>query len=75
MGVKITFGLQENHIKRIKECSKHYDNFLEDGDTLEPGWMEYDKYFWEKLGEEFGWEAFTLSLYWFRYKNNKNGNK
>lgn len=66
-GIKITFGLQPNHIEKVESELARWDAMLEEGDSLEPGWRKYDKYFWDKLGVEFGWCPFTLALYYFRY--------
>lgn len=68
MGIKMTFGLQPNHIKRIEEYSAYWDSIRTEEDvTLIDGWIKYDVNFWRELGKEFGWDPFTLALYYFRY--------
>lgn len=71
MAVKITFGIQPNMLKRIEEVSKYWDDIRKEGDEdfLEAGWIRYDRHFWEKLGEEFGWCPFTLALHYFKHLN------
>lgn len=69
--IKITFGIQEKHIQRIEELSAYWDNARENDDkeVLKDGWIKYDRSFWIKLGEEFGWEPLTLALYYFKNKD------
>jgi len=59
--------------KRIEEVSAQYDSARseESKQTLEDGWILYERSFWERRGEEFGWEALALALRYFRYKNSK----
>lgn len=66
--VKITFGLQPNQIKRIESEINRWDLYLEEDEKyLRKGWIKYDLDFWRKLGDEFGWESFTLALYYFEH--------
>lgn len=69
--IKITFGIQPKMLKRIEELSKYWDDVRDrdDKDSLPDGWIKYDRSFWEKLGEEFGWEPLTLTLHYFKHLN------
>ncbi|HAY3553800.1 MULTISPECIES: hypothetical protein [Weeksellaceae] len=71
--IKMTFGIQQKHIERIEEVSAQYDSYRseESKQTLEDGWILYERSFWERRGEEFGWEALALALAYFKYKINK----
>lgn len=65
--VKITFGLQEHHLKRIDEERVRWNNIeITMTETVD---MIYATHFWEKLGKEFGWHPFSLALYYFQYLN------
>lgn len=66
-GARITFGIQPHHIERIESEVKRWDSMLDEGDSLSPGWIKYDKNFWESRGKEFGWEPLTLALSYFEY--------
>ena len=57
--VKVTFGLQQHHIKAIEAELERFGNREIDA--------KYVKYVWEKLGKELAWEPFTLALYYFEY--------
>ena len=57
--VKVTFGLQPQHIKAIEAELERFGNREIDA--------KYVKYVWEKLGKELAWEPFTLALYYFEY--------
>lgn len=65
--VIMTFGLQEQHIKKIEEDIKRFDEMIEEGDSLCLGWRKFDASFWEKWGKEFGWQPLTLALHYFNY--------
>lgn len=70
-GLKVTFGLQPNHIERIESEIKRWDSYLkEDEDGLKLGWIKYDYNFWENLGKEFGWMPLALALSYFEYLEN-----
>ena len=58
-GSKVTFGLQDHHIKAIESELERFGNREIDA--------KYVKYIWEKLGKELSWEPFTLALYYFEY--------
>ena len=72
--VRITFGIQPDHIERIESESARWDGMIEEGDSLTKGWRLYEKSFWDKMGKEFGWCPFTLSLSYFEYLEKKSGN-
>jgi len=65
--VKITFGIQSNQIKRIEEERERWNNI--EIDMEENVDMIYNVHFWEKLGKEFAWDPFTLSLHYFEHLN------
>lgn len=74
--IKITFGIQPKMLQRIEELSTHWDSIRgeDDMEVLKEGWIRYDRHFWDKLGEEFGWCPFTLALHYFKHLNKiKNG--
>jgi len=64
--VRVTFGLQPNHINSIETEIKRWNELppLHDGEKADP---KYIKYVWEKLGKELGWCPFTLALHYFKY--------
>lgn len=66
-GVKMTFGLQPNHIQRIEQEIARWDNIRNSEDTLPEGWVKYTEHFWAKLGKEFSWHPLTLALYYFQH--------
>jgi hypothetical protein len=66
-GVKITFGLQPNHIKRIEQEIARWNDIRNSEDTLPDGWVKYTEHFWDKLGKEFSWHPLTLALYYFQH--------
>lgn len=72
-GLKITFGLQPYHIERIESEQKRLNDIQLDDTELNniKADMIYSRYIWEKLGKEFGWEPFTLALYYFEYLSQK----
>lgn len=76
-GVKVTFGLQPNHIERIESEINRWDAMLKDDEEmiLKLGWRKFDKSFWDGLGKEFGWCPFTLALYYFEYLEDKKDAK
>lgn len=51
--IKMTFGIQKKHIERIEEVSAQYDSARseESKQTLEDGWILYERSFWERRGE------------------------
>ena len=68
--VKITFGLQPDHIEAIENELQRWRDMppLSDGEKPDPKYM---KYVWEKLGKELAWCPFTLALYYFEYLEDK----
>jgi hypothetical protein len=62
--VKITFGLQNEHIEIIEAELKEWSKPMDDGYICDG---KYIKSVWEKLGKKIGWCPFTLSLYYFEY--------
>lgn len=71
-GLKVTFGLQPNHIERIESELERWDSYIKPEDKyLCEGYMKYEMDFWNKLGKEFGWMGFALALYYFEYLDKK----
>ncbi len=61
---KCTFGLQPHHIERIESEIKRLSV---DEPRLD---MTYNRAMWDNLGKEFGWEPFTLCLWYLRSTKN-----
>jgi len=51
---KITFGLSSEKIARISS------------ELSEKDFLRFQPRFWEGIAEEFGWDALTLALWYFR---------
>lgn len=68
--MKIVFGLEaQGHIPTIEKILKKW-NTPRPG--IEPVDMTYDRYVWEEIGREIGWEPFGASLAYFELLNKKS---
>jgi hypothetical protein len=68
--VKITFGIQKDQIDAIEEESRKWDEMLQEGDSLKPGWRKYEHSFWEMMGRRFSWSPLSLALAYFEHCDN-----
>lgn len=59
--IKMTFGIQKKHIERIEEVSAQYDSARseESKQTLEDGWILYERSFWERQGRRIWMGGFS----------------
>lgn len=54
-GLRVTFGLQLDHIRIIESKTTEYEGAL------------YQNHTWQEIGKKIGWHPLTAALYYFRY--------
>lgn len=69
-GLKITFGIQPNHLEVIERHRNRLNSIkINDVETGGKADMIYSEYLWECVGKEIGWLPFTIALHYFNWKS------
>jgi hypothetical protein len=71
--IKMTFGIQERHIKRINDERARWNQPDKDITGTPPDAILIEG-FWKQLGREFGWSPFTLALHYMRAESRIDNN-
>ena len=67
--LKVTFGLQPNHINTIEKELLLWNTPLAIGEELYYPDGMWAKAFWDRVAKILGWCPFTLTLYYLEYKS------
>jgi hypothetical protein len=66
--IKMTFGIQPEHIELIESVRDWYNNIDLPGVPKERQLdMIYSQALWNEVGKKIGWDPFTICLYYFRH--------
>ena len=72
--IKMTFGIQPEHIQVIESIRERYNNINLPGVPKErqPD-MIFSEALWKEVGRQVGWDPFTICLCYFRHLNKTKG--
>lgn len=66
--MKMTFGIQPEHIAVIEQIRDKWDKVEVSGvpKSQQPN-MLYSEALWKEVGTQIGWDPFTICLYYFKH--------
>ncbi len=67
--IKMTFGLQGGNMQHIEQSVARWNQYNDPDDTDRKDWVLYEHWFWERMGEDIGWQPLSLALHYLRKRD------